>query len=168
VSLAAAAQSDAVVVDSLPQTRAFKFGYLSYDSVLQAMPGYQLAQQQLADLKAQYEAELKRAEDEFNRKYEEFLDGQKEFPRSIMLKRQTELKELMERNMAFKQTTRQELAKAETDAMTPLRQRLNEALTSIARKRGYALIFNTDSNACPFIDPMMGEDINKLILDALQ
>lgn len=168
VSLGAAAQSDSVVPDSLQQTRTFKFGYLSYDSVLQVIPGYQLARQQLAKLKVQYEAELKRAEDEFNRKYEEFLDGQKEFPRTIMLKRQTELKELMERNIAFKQTTRRELAKAETAAMSPLRQQLDKALAAIARERGYALIINTDSNACPFIDPMMGEDITDLILDALK
>lgn len=168
VSLTVFAQGDSMVVDSQQQSSNFKFGYLNYDSVLQVMPGYQLVQQQLAELKTQYESELKRAEDEFNRKYEEFLDGQKEFPRTIMLKRQTELKDLMERNMAFKQTTRQELAKAETDAMTQLRQQLNEALATIARKRGYALIINTDSNACPFIDPTKGEDINKLILDALK
>ena len=66
-------------------------GYLSYDSVLTAMPQCAIVEKQLEELTTQYEAELKRVEDEFNQKYEAFLDGRKDFPRTILLKRQTEL-----------------------------------------------------------------------------
>lgn len=79
-----------------------KFGYLSYDAVLKAMPEYAIAEQNLANLTAQYESEVKRAEDEFNTKYEQFLDGQHEFPQTILQKRQRELQDLMEKNIAFK------------------------------------------------------------------
>ena len=51
-----------------------KIGYLSYEKALKALPDYALQQKKLADLRAQYEAELKRIETEFNQKYEEFLD----------------------------------------------------------------------------------------------
>ena len=80
---------------------SIRFGYLSYDSVLCQMPDYVLARQKLADLKAQYEAEQKRVEADFNQKYEAFLEGQKEFPPSILRKRQTELRELIVRRLAF-------------------------------------------------------------------
>ena len=73
---------------------ALKFAYLSYEEALQTMPGYKLAQQSLSDLRAQYEAEQKRVEQDFNMKYEEFLEGQRDFPETILRKRQTELKEL--------------------------------------------------------------------------
>lgn len=145
-----------------------KIGYLSYEGALKAMPDYALQQQKLADLKAEYDKELKRVEDEFNRKYEEFLDGQKDFPKTILYKRQTELKELMERNVAFRANSRRELAEAERAAMAPLRQQLNAELAKIARKHGFALILNTDADACPYIDPLMGQDINQLVHDALQ
>ena len=105
--------------DSIP---SLKIGFFSYDSALKTMPDYTLQQQKLAELRAQYDAELKRVEEEFNRKYEEFLDGQKEFPKTILYKRQTELKELMERNVNFKANSRRELAEAEQAAMLPLRQ----------------------------------------------
>lgn len=157
-------QSDTVAA-SVPQ---LKIGYLSYDRALQAMPDYALTQQKMADLKAEYDKELKRVEDDFNRKYEEFLDGQKDFPKTILYKRQTELKELMERNVTFKANSRRELAEAERAAMLPLRQKLNELLAKIAREHGFALILNTDGDACPYIDPQMGEDINQLVHDALQ
>ena len=145
-----------------------KFGFLSYEAALQSMPDYTLAQNKLAELKAQYQTEAKRVEDEFNRKYEEFLEGQREFPKSILQKRQSELQELMDKNIAFKQQGLDELARAEQEAMAPLRIKLIEALGKIGRERGYAFIVDTDQKALPFINPAMGEDINQTVKDALK
>ena len=150
--------------DSIP---LLKIGYLSYDNALKAMPDYALQQQKLAELRQQYEAELKRVEEDFNRKYEEFLDGQKDFPKTILYKRQTELKELMERNVNFKNNSLRELAEAEKAAMVPLRQRLNLLLAEIARQHSYAIILNTDGDACPHVAPSMGEDITETVIQRL-
>lgn len=149
-------------------TSSIKFGYLSYQAAIQSMTDYALVQQQLTDLKAQYQAEAKRVEDEFNRKYEEFLDGQRDFPKSILQKRQSELQELMAKNVEFKNKSNKELEDAENFAMGNLKARLNEVLSTIAQQRGLALIVNTDSEACPFINPLMGEDINEIVKDALK
>ena len=146
---------------------SIRFGWLSYETALTSMPQYAVIQKQMADLRAQYQAETKRVEEEFNRKYEEFLEGQRDFPKTILQKRQTELQELMEKNIAFKEESRQQLAKAEAEAMAPLKVRLSEAIAKIAAERGLALVVNTDSNACPFINPEMGEDINELVIAAL-
>ena len=150
------------------ENATMKFGFLSYEAALQAMPDYTLVQKNLADLKAQYQTEAKRVEDEFNRKYEEFLEGQREFPKTILQKRQSELQELMQKNIAFKQQSLDELAKAEQEAMAPLRIKLIEALGKIGRERGYAFIVDTDQKALPFINPAMGEDINQTVQDALK
>ena len=88
-----AAQDSVAVVN----TKLLKFAYLSYEQALKAMPDYQLVQKSLSELRAQYEAEQQRVEQDFNIKYEEFLEGQRDFPESILRKRQTELKELLER-----------------------------------------------------------------------
>ena len=117
---------------------------------------------------SQYQSESKRVEDEFNRKYEEFLEGQREFPKTILQKRQSELQELMDKNIAFKQQGLAELARAEQEAMAPLRIKLIEALGKIGRERGYAFIVDTDQKAMPFINPAMGEDINQTVQDALK
>ena len=148
--------------------KPFSFGYLSYEAALKSMPDYAIVEKQMSDLRAQYQAETKRVEDEFNRKYEEFLDGQRDFPKTILQKRQTELQELMERNIAFRQKSLEELSEAEQQAMAPLRIRLIEALGKIGRERGYAFIVDTDQKALPFINPSMGEDINQLVQDALK
>ena len=153
---------------SIFNVQSLKFGFLSYETALKSMPEYAAVQQQMDDLRALYQAETKRVEDEFNSKYEEFLDGQHEFPKTILQKRQTELQELMEKNIAFKEKSRQELAEAEKNAMAPLKIRLIELLGKIGRERGYAFILDTDVKALPFINPAMGEDINQLVISQLQ
>ena len=145
-----------------------RFGYLSYEAALKSIPDYSVVQQKLADLRQQYQNETLRVEDEFNRKYEEFLEGQREFPQSILQKRQMELQELMDKNLTFKENSRKELEKAEQDLMAPLKIRLIEVLGKIGRERGYAFIIDTDVKALPFINPTLGHDLNQQVQDALK
>ena len=158
VSLHVFAQNDATSSSSI------KYGYLSYQAAIKSMPDYTLAQQKLTDLKEKYQAETKRVEDEFNRKYEEFLDGQRDFPKTILQKRQTELQELID----FKNTSREQLAKDEADIFAPLYAKLNETLAKMCAEKGYAFIIDTDAKAVPVVNPLMCEDINQAVQDALK
>jgi outer membrane protein len=146
----------------------FRFGYLSYEAALKAMPDYALVQQKMDQMRQQFQAETLRVEDEFNLKYEEFLDGQRDFPKTILQKRQSELQELMERNIRFKEESKKELEQTEKLLLAPLKIRLIEQLGTIARERGYAFIVDTDQKALPYINPSMGEDITLTVQDALK
>ena len=165
LSLSVQAQTEADTL-FLGESKAL-FGYLSYDAALQAMPKYQLVEQQITRLRQQYEAELKRSAEEFNRKYEEFLEGRRDFPPTILRKRQMELQELMQKNTEFREQGRRELSETSDSLMQPLRDRLSDTLRRIGAQHGYALILNTDSNACPFINPLMGEDVTPQVIKAL-
>ena len=157
----------AVLCVSAQDSLSIRFGYLSYQQALQAMPQYALVQKQMAELRHQYEAELQRVTNEFNRKYEEFLEGQREFPKTILQKRQTELQELMTRNVTFKEESLKQLADAECEALAPLKIRLAETVARIANERGLALVVNTDSESCPYINPAWGENLNELVIASL-
>ncbi|MBO4851098.1 MAG: OmpH family outer membrane protein [Prevotella sp.] len=144
------------------------FGYFSYDEAVKAMPEYALVQENLADLKSKYDQEMKRVEDEFNRKYEDFLDGRNDFAPTILQKRQTELQELLKKNVEFKAEARRLLQQAEEEAFAPLRDKLQRVVARIGAERGYAFILNTDGHACPYVNPEMGEDVSQLIREALR
>lgn len=145
-----------------------RFGYFSYDTVLKSMPDYQLAQRSVADLRLKYEAEMERSEKEFNEKYEEFLDVQRDLVPTILRKRQAELQEMMEKNTAFRNDARQLLQQAEADAYAPVKNKLNEAVARVGRDHGYAFVINTDGDACPYINPEMGEDATEAIKAAIK
>jgi outer membrane protein len=145
-----------------------KFGYLSYEAALRSMPEYATKQTDMAELYQKYEAEQKRVESDFNKKYEEFLDGQKSFPKTILQKRQSELQEMLDKNVAFKKESQRLLQQAEEDAMAPIKARLTEVLNTIGKERGYAFIVNTDEKATLWLNPAMGEDITTIVKEQLR
>ena len=145
-----------------------KFGYLSYNAVVQAMPEYAAMQNSMAELRQKYEAEQKRVEDDFNKKYEEFLDGQKSFPKTILQKRQSELQEMLDKNIAFKKESQRLLKQAEEDAMAPIMVRLAETLDALGKVRGYAFIVNIDGKVALWLNPSLGEDITATVIAQLQ
>ena len=162
--------SSLIIILALPLSVAAQmhFGYLSYDKALQAMPEYNVARQQMADLRTQYEGEMKRVEDEFNKKYEEFVVQQNELATPIRMKRQAELQEMMEKNIAFKEEARRLIAEAEQKTYGPIRERLDAAVKTVGQEKGYAFILNTDNAAVPYINPQQGEDITDAVADALR
>ena len=143
------------------ETTGFKFGYLSIDSVLLSMPEYAEMQQNMATMRQQYETEMKRVEDDFNKKYEEFLDGQKNFPKTILQKRQSELQEMMDKNIAFKKESLQLLNDTEKTQTDVIRMMVEMAVKTLGMQRGYAFILNTDADATPWLNPALGDDITE-------
>lgn len=145
-----------------------KYGYFSYGEVFRAMPEYSIAERNLAQLQNQFEEEMKRAEEEFNKKYEEFLEGMQTFAAPIRQKRQAELQEIMEKNLSFKQEAQRLLEAARRDAYLPLKEKLTTAVKTLGAERGYALILNTDNDACPYLDPATSEDVTPLLKEILK
>ncbi|MBP3849830.1 MAG: OmpH family outer membrane protein [Prevotella sp.] len=158
MGLTAHAQSDSTVI---------KFGYLSYDSVMFAMPEYAEMQTNMAQLREQYAAEQKRVEDDFNKKYEDFLDGQASFPKTILQKRQSELQELLDKNIAFKKESTKLLDDAEAQMIAAMRTSIDVIVSTIAQERGYAFVLNSDKQAVTFINPAMGEELTEVVKQLL-
>ena len=140
-----------------------QFGYVSYEQVLKEMPEYAKATQDLAALKAKYEAEAQKGEEEFQQKFVDFLQGQKDFPQAIMQKRQAELQALMDNGVAFRMKSQELIAQAEKDLKQEVQKRLNRALLEVGVELGYGFILNTDGNNCPYINPVVGVDVTNIV-----
>ena len=159
VALTGYAQADSAAV---------RFGYLSYDAVMTTLPAYGQMLNDMAVLRAQYDAEQQRVENDFNKKYEEFLDGMASFPPTILQKRQLELQEMLDKNIAFKKESQRLLADAEAKQRAAVAETVNAAVATIGAARGYAFILNTDKGAVPFVNPALGEDITEAVKALLQ
>lgn len=158
----------AVFVFATSASAQHVFGYFSYDEVVKQLPDYDATMKQLDELKAKFNEETARVEKEFNEKYEEFLEGQKEFPAIILQKRQTELQEMMEKNIAFKQEARRLYDKAKQETMDSLRQVINKVVVEIGEVHKYDFIINVDEASCPWVNPEKGVCLNKEILKILR
>lgn len=139
------------------------FGYFSYKTVTDSLPDMIAAKQSLDVLKGKYAAEIKRTEEEFNRKYADFLAGQKDFPQNILLKRQRELQQLMEAGIAFRKDCEKQLAEAEKNIYAPVKEKIQMAIVAVGTEGNYDFVVNTDANAFPFINSLRGEDVTMKI-----
>lgn len=170
-ALSASAQQNPAVGAQQATTAAqpvLRFGYFSFEQVFHTMPGYAIAKHNMDELRGKYDEETKRVETEFNSKYEEFLDGQRSYAKSILEKRQAELRELMEKNIAFKAEASRLLKKAEEEAYAPLKAKMNAALQQIGKENGFAFILNTDNNATPYLSAEMGVDITEALKEKIK
>jgi len=168
VALSASAQQSQAEKTQPAAQPAWRFGYFSFEQVFHTMPGYAIAKHNMDELRTKYDEETKRVENEFNSKYEEFLDGQRSYAKTILEKRQAELRELMEKNIAFKAEANRLLKQAEDEAFAPLKAKVNEEAQKMGKEKGFAFILNTDNNAAPYLNAEMGEDITAALEEKLK
>lgn len=136
-----------------------QFGYLSYSAVLHEMPEYAQAQSNLTALRAKYNQEAERGEDEFQKKFVDFLQGQKDFPTTILQKRQAELQNLMDNGLEFRNKVQKLMKDAEKEMVGEVEKKLNNAILAVGVELGYAFVMNIDNNSYPFINPVLGVDV---------
>lgn len=147
---------------------AQKIGHFSYNAVLQGLPVYVSAQQELERMRTQYDEELQASEKEFTEKYEVFIEQQPTLDASISEKRQSELRDLYDSNIKFRDDSRRKLQQKENDLTALIKASIQSAVNTVGRDGGYTIIVNTDSDACPYIDASATDDLTETILKLLK
>ena len=138
---------------------AQKFAHFKSMDIILVMPEYSKAQTDIQKMQKQYEDEIKRASDEFNKKFAEYQQEQKTLPQNIQERRQRELQELQEKGMQFQQDAQQQLQKAYGDMMEPIYKKLEGAVKSVGSTGGYTYIFDLNRTDIPYINEAQSKDV---------
>lgn len=138
---------------------AQKFAHFKSMDIIPVMPEYAKAQTDIQALQKQYEDEIKRASDEFNKKFAEYQQEQKTLPQNIQERRQKELQELSDKGMQFQQDAQQQLQKAYADMMEPIYKKLEDAVKSIGTTGGYTYVFDLNRTDIPYVNETMSKDV---------
>lgn len=144
-----------------------KFGYVSCKDIVESLPEYSVVTKDLNELLQKYEAEIDRADLEFNKKYVEFIEDQGSFPQTILQKRHRELQDLMEKSIQFKEEVKLAMQDAEKEMMAPLRKKVDGAIKQLCEDKGYSYILDLDKNTCLYINPKYGVDVTNALKEAL-
>lgn len=140
-----------------------KFGYLNADSLLRTLPDYAQVEADMQQLRAKYQAETEYNEQDFRRKYAEFLQGQKTFTENILAKRQADLQQSLERGLAYRQQADSLLRATHEEMLSPLRHKLAAAIHAVGLEHGLEYILDTSKGAYPFIHPQVGMDVTEMV-----
>lgn len=143
------------------------YGMLRYDSILQSMPEYMAMKIRVKQLRDKYEREANYNEMNFKRMFTDFMQGQKDFPQNILLKRQRDLQDALEKGLAFRHQADSLVRAAEADMLAPIRLMLDDAIAAVGEERNYQYIINRDSKAMPYVRRALSEDATPYVLAKL-
>ncbi|MDR1780775.1 MAG: OmpH family outer membrane protein [Tannerella sp.] len=119
-----------------------KIAIVNTSELINLMPEVSAMEKQLADLNAQYEKELKIMQDDFNKKYSEYVAQQDSLTENIKLRRQQEIQDLQERIQNYVPVAQQEMEKKQQELFAPIQEKLQKAITAVGDEKGYTFIIS--------------------------
>ena len=142
-----------------------KFAIVNTQEVIQAMPEFATMQKQMADMEAKYKNEMQVMQDEYNRKYSDFVAQQDSLTENIKMRRMQELQDMEQRTQNFIQISQQDFQKKQGELFTPIQDKLKNAIKAVGDEKGYTYILdpqivlyqgNTAVDATQFVKAKLG------------
>lgn len=121
---------------------AQKFGHVTSELLLQAMPEYDSAQVKLQELQRYYELEIERIQVEINKKIEEFNQGEAAMSDLIKEAKASEIQELQMRLQNYSQTAQQDLQQQGMMVIQPVMDKARAAIDEVAKENGLVYVFD--------------------------
>ncbi|MBD5178715.1 MAG: OmpH family outer membrane protein [Bacteroides sp.] len=118
-----------------------KFGIVDAQSVMELMPEFKAAQEQLASVSKQYEDEYAKLTEAINKQIQEFQALAEDTPTAIRERRQHEIQDLDQRLQAFQQTAQQDLARKQQELVAPIQEKLVNAIKAVGSEKGFTMIY---------------------------
>ena len=134
-----------------------KFGHVNTQEIIQAMPEYEKAKNEVDALQKQYEADLKSMQDELQKKGEAFDKEQATLPENIKQRRQQELQDMYQKIQQSYQDNQQALAKASQDKMQAIQTKVLDAIKAVGQAGQYVYIM--ENGSLPYISTTLSTDI---------
>ncbi|KAA6349423.1 hypothetical protein EZS27_003136 [termite gut metagenome] len=143
--------------------QSLKFAHVSSQDILIVMPEVIKAQAELQSLEKKYSDEIQRTNDEFQKKYQEFLQAMDSLPQNISERRQRELQDMSQRSQQFQQEAQEVMLQKQQEFMTPIYQKLDNAIKIVGEAQNVIYIFDVSRTAIPYINTTQSIDVTPLV-----
>lgn len=137
---------------------AQKFGHFDSAEIMQAMPEYTTAQNEIQQLQTQYEADLKRMQDEFNRKYTDFQKEEASLLENVKQRRLAELQDLDARIRQNYQDNMKSIQDFQQQKIQAITEKMLAAIKSVGDEGGYVYIMDVSAGV-PYISTTFSTDV---------
>jgi len=124
---------------------AQKFGHITAEQLLIAMPEYDSAQAKVEELRLHYTMEIERIQVEINKKIEEFSANEATMSELIKEAKASEVQELQMRLQNYSQTAQQDLQQQGQMVMGPVMDKARKAIDEVAKEKGLIYVFDLSS-----------------------
>jgi len=140
-------------IENLTAQTVQQIAYINSNELLEAMPEKVKASNTLIDLNQKYKDELKVIQNDYNKKYSDFISYQTSMAENIRLRRMQELYELERQINDFMKVAQQDIESQEKNLIDPLRQKIKDAVYQVGVERGFICIYDLANPAIAFVTP---------------
>ena len=119
-----------------------KIAFVNTQEVFMAMPEVADMQKKLDELNAKYKKELETMQSEFQKKYSAFVAQQDSLTENIKVRRMQEIEDMQQRMDNFVQVAQQDVNKQQQDLVTPIQQKISDAIKAVGAEQGYTYIID--------------------------
>lgn len=130
-----------VALPMLAVAQAPKFGVVNTQSIIEAMPDFKTAQEQITASSKRYEDEFQKLREEAEKKYSEYQNLAADTPESIKERRIQEIQELDQKMQQFHSTATQDLQRQQEAAIAPIQEKVRQAVDAVGKENSMTFIF---------------------------
>jgi outer membrane protein len=130
-----------------------KIAYVTVQEIFASMPELPTIEKQLTDLNEKYTQELKAMQDEYQKKYSDYVAQQDSLTENIKLRRMQEIEDIRTRMENFVPIAQQDMQKKQEELYKPVQEKIQNAIKAVGEEKGYTYIIDpqvflfTGSNA---------------------
>ena len=122
---------------------AQKFGHINTQELFAMMPEVNQVRLKMDTINNQYENQLASMNEEFQRKYQDYMAQEATMAEAIKQIRQQELQEMQQRIQLFYQTAEQDIQKKQQELLAPVHEKMTKAIKAVGDREGYTYIFDS-------------------------
>ena len=153
----------AASITSYAQT--LKIGTVNLDEVMQAMPETSVLEKELADRTTKFQSQAKNMQDEFQTKYQAYVeqaDSLDELTRGV---REDELRSLQQRAEQYQQSAYQQITQYREQQLGMIQEKLFKAVKAVGDREKFLAVFPT--NEATYFSPTQTTDVTGLVKSEL-
>jgi outer membrane protein len=132
---------------------AQQIAFVNSNELLEAIPDKVAATKSINDLNNKYKAELQVMQNDYNKKYSDFVSYQNSMADNVRLRRMQELYELERQINNFMKVAQDDISNQEKELIVPLRQKVKDAIYQVGVERGFICIYDLANPAIAFVTP---------------
>ena len=118
-----------------------KIAVVKVNDIYSQMPEVVAMQAEMEKQQQIYQKEMQSFDDDYNRKYQDFMTQQDSLPDNIAKIRLQELQQMQVRMENFQQFASQEIEKKSNELFAPIQEKLLKAIDQVGEENGYTYIF---------------------------
>ncbi len=147
--------------------QTIKLGHFKSSDVLQGMPEFTQAQNELNKQAQMHDEEYKRITGEYQKTLEEFVNAQDSLPQNIAERRQKELQDMAQKVQEYAQFADQDLSQLQKKLMEPIILKVNNAVKAVGDAEGMTYIFDLSTTTIPYVNDKVSIDLTAAIKSKL-